>query len=276
VAVVISSELVLNEADAEIPLSYPRILWDDIFRASASTITASTEDADFPAANVADGLTFDFWKPTALPAWIEVNANTAVNVDYALLVHTLGSNECSVLFQYHDGSGWVDLIDEYAPGTDRVLAFLFDEVTASRFRFYVDGDNSPQQMPAFKIAMAGKALAMQRGVTLNHRPITLSRKTVARPQVSEAGALLGRSIRREGVMTEIAFESIEADWLRDKFEPFIESARVYPFGWVWHPSGYPAEVALVWTPSGKEDIRPEHAGLPDRMNVAFDVEGIIE
>lgn len=271
--VVISSEMVLH---AEITAAMPRILYDDIWRLSTSTISPSSEDDDHPAANVADGLTWDFWKPASLPATLEVNANELVNIDYALLVHTLGSNVCSVSGEYYDGSTWVTLFPEYAPGDDRVLAFLFERVAASRFRLSISGDNSPEQIPAIKIAMMGQALAMQRGITLNHKPITLSRKTEARPQVSEGGALLGRSIRREGVMTEIAFENIEADWLRQHFEPFIESARVYPFGWVWHPENYPAEVAFVWTPSGKEDIRPAHSGLPDRMNVSFPVEGIIE
>lgn len=273
-AVVISSELVLNEAEAEIPLSYPRILWDDVWR--DGTIAASSEQLGFEAANVADGLTWDHWLPSSLPATIEVQADSAEVVDYALLVHTLGSNECSVSGEYHNGSIWVTLFDEYSPGNDRVLAFLFEPVTASRFRFTIDGGNSPQGLPAIKIAMMGQQLAMQRGVTLNHRPITLSRKTVARPQISVGGALLGRSILREGVNTTIEFSALDADWLRANFEPFMESARVYPFGWVWHPEGYPAEVAFVWTPGGSEDILPEHAGLPDILSVSFEVEGIIE
>lgn len=281
-AVVISSELVLNEAEADIPLTYPRILYHDIFGGAGTqtgeggTITASSEDDDFPAENVADYLTWDFWKPTSLPATLEVQLDEGVEVDYGLLVHNLGTAGCSVQLAYHDGSGWVDLTDEYSPGTDRVLAFLFEAVTASRFRFTFSTDTFPPVMPSIAIAMMGKALAMQRGVTLNHAPITLSRKTIARPQISEGGRLLGRSIRREGAFTEIEFAQLEAAWLRQYFEPFIESARVYPFGWVWHPVSYPAEVAYVWTPSGKEDIRPEHSGLQDHLSVAFEVEGVIE
>lgn len=273
-AVVISGEMVLNEADAEIPLTYPRILYDDIVR--TATLTPSTEDVDAPAANVADGLTWDFWTPTAMPATLEIETDAAVDVDYVLLVHNLGSNEATVLGEYHNGSTWVELFDEHAPGNDRVLAFLFEEVTASRFRLTFSGISSPAQLPSIKIAMMGKALTMMYGVTLNHAPITLSRSTVVRPQLSEGGQLLGRSIRREGVETTLEFAQLEAGWLRQYFEPFIESARVYPFGWVWHPVSYPAEVAFVWTPAGKSDIRPAHDGLQDRLSVSFEVEGVIE
>ena len=144
--------------------------------------------------------------------------DAGVEVDYGLLVHTLGSAGATVKPQYYNGSAWVDLTVEVAPGTDRVLAFLFEAVTASRFRFYFSGENSPAELPTVAVAMMGRALAMQRGVTLNHRPITLSRRTVARPQVSEGGRLLGRSIRREGVATEVEFEHIEAAWLREHFK----------------------------------------------------------
>jgi hypothetical protein len=270
-AVVISSELVLNPSEA-IPLSYPRILYQDIFR--EGTITASTEEADAPAENVADGLTWDFWTPTALPATLEVQLGAAADVDYAWLgPHTLGTNEVTVKGEYHDGADWVTMFDEYSPGTDRVVAFLFEQVTASRFRYVFSGLGG---MPSIAIAMMGKALAMQRGVTLNHAPITLQRVTKASPHTSEGGQTLGRSILRQGVKTSIEFENLQTSWLRTYFEPFMESARVYPFGWVWSPVNYPAEVALCWTPAGKEDIRPEHSGLPDRMNVSFDVDGVIE
>lgn len=270
--VVISSDLVLNDT-IEPPLSYPRILWHDIWR--DATITASSEQEEFPAQNVADGLTWDSWKATTLPAWIEVTLAEAEDIDYALLLHTLGSNEAIVTVQYHDGAEWVD-IAEVAPASDRMLAFLFEPVFASRFRFFIAGENSPEQIPAIKVAMMGRALAMQRGVTLDHAPITLSRRTVARPQISEGGQLLGRSILREGVATTIRVENLTANWVRRHFEPFMEAARTRPFGWIWHHEDYPAEVAYVWTPSGKEDIRPQHAGLPDRMNVEFEVEGVIE
>lgn len=270
-AVVISSELVLNSTDT-IPLTHPRILYQDIFR--DGTITASTESTAAPAENVADGLTWDFWRPTALPATLEVETSAGVDVDYAFLAaHSLGTTEVTVKGEYHDGADWVTLFDEFAPGTDRVVAFLFEEITASRFRFYFTGSGD---MPSVGIAMMGKALAMERGVTLNHGPITLQRVTKVRPQTSEGGQTLGRSVQRQGVRASIDFENLQASWLRTYFEPFIESARVYPFGWVWSPVSYPAEVALCWTPAGKEDIRPEHSGLPDRMNVSFDVEGIIE
>lgn len=270
-AVVISGELALSETPATPALAYPRILYDDIWR--AGTITASSEEDGFAAVNIADGFTWDFWRPESLPATIEVGLPNAVDVDYAFIAsHTLSSSGCAIVGEYYNGSSWVEMFPEYSPADDKVLAFLFDEVFSNRFRFSIDGSD----IPSIAIGMMGKVLRMQRGVTLNHQPITLSRKTVVRPNVSEGGHTLGRTIRRKGVATQIVFEHLEADWVREFFDPFIESARVYPFGWVWHPVTYPQEAALLWTPAGKEDIRPAHDGLQNRMSVEFDVEGIVE
>lgn len=273
-SVVVSSSLVLNDTELVVPLSNPRILWDDVWR--GGTITASSEDANASAANVADGLTWDHWRPTSLPATIEVQVDLTRSVDYALFAaHDIGTNEISVKVQYHDGSTWVDAMPEYMPGNDGVIVLLFDSVTATRFRVYLDGDNSPQQMPSIGIIMMGSALAVPRGLMLNHRPVTLSRRTVIRPQLSETGLLLGRSIRRSGVTTKLAFQYLETPWVREKFNPFIEYARRYPFGWVWNARDYRTEVAFLWLPSGSPDIRPELAGMNDRMNVSFDVEGVV-
>lgn len=272
-AVVISSSLVLGEIGT-VPLSHPRILYDNIYR--RGTISAGTEETGFAAENVGDDLTWDYWRPTTLPDRIEVQLDEGEEVNCAAIVHNLGTVSNTVKFQYHNGSDWVDLTDEISPGTDHVLMFIFDTVIASRFGFYLTGETSPAEMPSIAIAAAGKALAMERGVTLNHRPITMQRRTVLQNNMSEGGQRLGASIKREGVATQIAFKNIDHDWYRENFDPFAESARVYPFFWAWSPVDYPAEVAFLWLPPGNEDIRPEYADLPDRFDVAFEVEGIVE
>jgi hypothetical protein len=272
-ALVISSEFVLAPAVAEPPLSYPRILYDDVW--FGSTITATTEDTDAAAANVADGLTWDYWRPTELPASVTATLSVADTVNYALIAaHDFGTNEVAVDLEYYDGS-W-HTITSFLPGTDRVLAVFFDDVIGTAFRLSLSGENSPEQIPSVGIVMMGQALVMERGLILDHRPITYARRTVVRPQISDGGKLLGRSIQRHGVATKLDFQHLTAAWIRNNFEPFILHARTRPFGWVWQPEAYPAEVALLWTPSGSEDIHPEYKGLPTRMNVSFNVEGIVE
>ena len=250
----------------------PRILYDDIFR--RGTVAADSELGNFVAENVADGLTYDFWKPATQPSRIEVQLSASEQVDCAALVHTLGTCFCGVKFQYHNGSIWVDLTSQIFPTSDNVLMFFFGQVTASRFGFLISGDNSPVEIPAITVAAAGKALAVERGVTLNHRPITLQRRTTFLNNMSEGGQRLGLSIVREGVETNVAFKYLDVDWYRTYFDPFVDHVRTEPFFMAWSPQDNPEDAAYLWLPPGKEDIRPEHADLQDRFHVAFDVEGI--
>ena len=269
---VISPNFVLSQVPTS-DLSLPRILYDDVFPDGA--ITATTEDTDAEAVNIADGLTWDYWRPTSLPARLEVLLTEIREVDYLLIAsHDLGSKGASIRAQYHDGTTWQDAFQEQIMGDDFVTAFLFDEVQSTRFAIYVDGYESPQTNPSIGVAMMGKSLVVPRGQPLKNRPARFSKNTDVRPQMSEGGRLLGRSIRKQGVKFDVKFEHLDASWVRTYFDPFIEHAKTRPFGWVWHLRDYPSEVAFVWTTSG--DIRPEYAGLQDRMSVTFGVEGIVE
>lgn len=268
-SIIVSPGVVLGFSPTS--LSLPRLLYDDVFM--DGTITATTEDTDAEALNVADGLTWDYWRPTALPARIEVQLTEVREVDYMMVAaHDLGTNEVSVRPQYHDGSGWVDAAAEYRPGSDDVMAMLFERVESTRFAVYLDGETSPEALPSLGVVMMGRALVVQRGQPLSHRPARWSKQTEVRPLVSEGGLYLGRSIRREGVSLNVRFQHLEADWVRRNLDPFIDHARTRPFGWLWHPQDYPPEAALLWTEEG--DIQPEHAGLPNRVNVSFKARGV--
>lgn len=267
---VISSSLVLGSsgAGASVPLTHPRILWDDWCR--RGTVTASTEAAGYPVENATDYLTYDWWRPSAVPAWIEVEIPLLEPIDACLIAaHTIGSSGCSVKVQIWDGSAWTDASAETLPANDRVIFFLFDEVYATRARIYIQGGT----VPDIGVVMFGKALATQRALYQGHSPINLSRRTTIRPNTSDSGQWLGRSIRRAGVATSITINNQRAGWIRDHFSPFIEAARTYPFGWAWRPQRWPEEVALVWV---NDDIVPQNSGPIDMMTVTMDVEGHIE
>jgi len=275
VPVVIAEALVLAGAVDGVPLSHPRILYDDIFGLSDTTLVASTEATGFPKENAADYLTYDFWKGTADSATLEAQAATAHFIDYALIAaHNMGDVGGAAQFSYHNGSSWVDLTIEVNPGSNRVLAFLFPEVFASRVRVEVTSDNSPANPPNLGVVMAGKALAMQRGQPLTNKPMLFSRKTVFNTNTSEGGQFLGRSVRRQGVEPPLRFENLTAAWVRQHFEPFVTHVQNKGFfGFVESPVDYPNDVAYG---TCDLDIQPSHDGLPDRMNVEFAMKGLRE
>lgn len=271
---VISNGMVLGEPESAsaLALDHPRIMYEDLVR--DATITPTSEQAGFEAVNVADYLTWDFWKPVTLPASIIIETEEATEIDYALIAaHTLGTCKASVGVDYWNGSAYVELFST-APGTDKVVVSLFSAVSSNRFRLRLIAGTDPLEtlpIPAIGVVMLGKALAVERKLFRGHKPITMSRRTIIRPQSSEGGQWLGRSIQRDGLATDISFQNITGAWMRAKFDPFIISARQYPFGWAWRPADYPAEVAYCWSLA---DIVPVNTGPRDLMSVSLKVEAI--
>jgi hypothetical protein len=254
-----------------LPFSHPRLLYDDIV--SRGALTASSDTTGFEVENVADFLTSDFWRPTTSTFYLVIDLDDAVEVDYFMIAaHTMGTCKSTVHLDYWDGTGW-QVASTVAPGTDSVFASFFKSVFSNRFRLYFSPSWDPLETPAIPsigVAMVGKALAVERKLFRQHVPITFGRRTVIKPQSSEAGQWLGRTIQREGVATTISFSNITSAWMREKFDPFIKSARSQPFGWAWRPEKYPGEVAYCWTVA---DISPQNTGPRDLMSVSFKVEG---
>ncbi len=266
-SVVLSSGILANGATSGVSLKHPRVGIDDLFR--DGTVTASSEAADHPKENATDGLDWDWWEPTGVPAWIQVDAGSAQAVTYmGIAAHDLGTQGCSVTPQYSsDGSTWSDATSAHSPSDDTPIMFLFEEVSARYWRLYISGGSAPQ----LAVVQVGKSLDFQRALYQGHSPLPLSRQTDVRPNRAEGGARLGRSIIRRGVATSVQFQNLKADWVRSELDPFIKLARTYAFFFAWRPTTYPDEVGWVWV---NGDIVPENSGPADRMSVSFDVQGI--
>lgn len=295
--VIVSPALAAAESFA-FPLTHARIGYQTFV--PDSTITASTEAAGFPASAVALSMTYEKWKPTALPATIEFVLPADSDSDYVgIAAHTLGSAGCTVaveyaysltegetaFFQSHnelDGGPSLsmdfaaqeyELLEEsytaaetIAPSDDSAIMVLVKETMARYWRLTITGSTIPE----IGVVYIGKVLAMQRMIYGGHSPGTLSRQTDIRPTRSEGGQFLGRSIIRQGLATSFQWENLKAQWYRDNFDPFVEAARTAPFFIAWRPEDFPREVIYCWTSS---DISPSNQGVKDFMSVGFSAQG---
>jgi len=271
---VVSGNLALGTSTTALPLTHPRIGYENLLRGSDCTISTSTADIDHEGESVITGLTYDYWTPTALPGVIAFEFTEAKDVDYCgIAAHTLSSTGNSVELQYYDAlaADWVSLgtVQPQPTYGNDVIMFLFDEVSSNIWRLIVSGGT---ENPALGVVYLGKTLEIERRIYGGHTPITLSKKTTIKPNKSEGGQWLGRSIVREGAGTDIALKNLTAAWVREYFQPFMEEARSYPFFWAWRPGDYPEEIGYVWTNS---DIVPSNQGQADLMQVSFSVDGYI-
>jgi hypothetical protein len=234
---------------------------------TSTNVTASTQAAGFPASSVANPLTAERWKPTALPATLTIDAGAAVDVDYfGMASHTFATNGCVITISYStDGITYTDISDA-SPGDGKPLLFVFNEITARYWRVTITGD----AVPSLGVLYIGQLLECQRGIYGGHTPVTMGRKTRVIRNKTEGGQFAGISIITEGVQTSIELKHLTADWYRENFEPFVIAARGKPFFFAWRANDYPYEVGYVWTTG---DIRPSNMGIRNLMQVSFDVEG---
>jgi hypothetical protein len=249
-----------------VPLSHSRIGIDSITRNGLAT--ASSEAAGFPAGAAANPLTYEFWRATSLPATWKVDAGAAKEVSYVgIAAHTLGTSNCTVTVQYStDDSNWVTM-DSHTPLDNSAIMFLFAPTTARYWRLSISG----AVVPSVGVVYIGKALEMERACFAGLVPINFSRDTVIRPNRSEGGQWLGRSVIRQGSSMGVAYKHLTYDWYKDNFDPFVEDAIVYPFFFGWRPDGYPESVGYVWV---SDDIKPSTMGIKSLLEVSFEMQGI--
>lgn len=247
-------------------LRHSRIGWQTLTR--DAVVTASSEAESWPASALSNVMTYERWKPAAVPAWVQFDAGRAVEVDYlGIASHALGSAGATFSLQRSsDGATWSDVVTA-EPADDSAMMVLFEPVSARYWRLNVTG-----AVASVGILYLGKVLETYRPVSPGHSPGSLSRMTEIMPNVSTGGQFLGRSVIRQGYETSYEWEHLPAQWYRDYFDPFAKSAIKYPFFIAWNPLRRPAEVLYAWVP--KDDIQPENMGVRDWMRVRFKVEAI--
>lgn len=263
-SVFLSNALVLSQGAAT-PLTHARIGYRSIVR--PHNITASSAHTDHPAVNVASVNTYQFWQPQSLPATLTVDAGEPVTVDYlGIAAHTLAGS--TVVFESSEnGTDWT-VQGDLAP-VNQALMLLIEPTEARYWRIRIEGSGTPR----VGVVFIGRALAMQRAIYGGHSPITLSRQTTIRPNKSDTGQFLGRTVIRRGVQTSASWRHLSAEWYRQNFDPFVAYATQGqgPFFFAWRPASFPDEVAYVWT---SDDIAPSNMGTRDLMEVSMTMTGL--
>lgn len=248
-----------------IPLNHSRIGHQTYTR--TGTATASTAQTGFPASAPLNSLTYEFWRPSAMPATWTLNAGSSVSVNYiGIAAHTLGSSNCDVLIQSsNDNLTWTT-IDSISPDNDSPIMFLFQGISAQYFRLNITGS-----IFSIGVIYVGSTLDMIRPCYGGLTPISLSRDTVIRPTRSEGGQWLGRTVIRSGSSMKIGYTNLDNNWVRTSFRNFINDAVTYPFFFAWRPDNYPEDIGYVWV---SDDIKPANMGRNSLMQVSFDMQGL--
>lgn len=249
-----------------IPLSHSRI-GHQTFTRTGGSATASTSATGYPASAPLNPLTYEFWRPTAMPATWTFDAGLTVSVNYiGIAAHTFKTNGCTVTIQGSaNNSTWVT-IDSLTPSDNSPIMFLFPPTSYRYWRLSISGS-----VCSVGVVYIGTTLDMIRPCYGGLTPISLSRDSVIRPNRSEGGQWLGRTVIRSGSSMKVGYTNLTNSWVRTSFKNFINDAVLYPFFFGWRPDNYRDDVGYV---SVNDDIKPSNMGRNSLMQVSFDMTGL--
>ena len=264
-SVVISQNLALSlQSSEELSLNNARIGYQSYLDDAILTTLLPSQDG-YPIENIKTGQTFEVFKSTVSAEIISIDLGVAQDIDYIGMV---GKNIQTYGLEYSlDGINYTQI--SLGSLTDNIAIMgLFESTTARYWRILV-GTGTTDTINIANVKL-GQVLAMYRPIYGGHSPITLSRKTTYKPNMSEGGEFLGRTITRYGYTGSYNWQHLPATWYREAFDPFVKHARTGTYYIAWRPETFPQEVAYGWT---NEDIIPSNMGIRDLMQVSLNVEG---
>ena len=250
-----------------------------------STLTATTEDADFPVSNLANPLTHLRWKSGAgspsteeyLTVEFDPESSTP-DIDYlAIARHNLGSSQATVSVEAAESSpgspgDWTEVVGETLLPDDGPAIFRFTKQPYFGVRLRIqDSLAAAPATPYVSVMYVGALLLLQRRIYVGHTPMTMGRSQTVVNRRTINGDFAGRIVLAEKRETSISLKNLTPDWYRNYMDPFLKDALQNPFFFAWRPGDYPREAGFGWTVN---DPQPTNQLANGMMQVDIDIEGV--
>lgn len=246
--------------DAHLPI----ILWQNLV--TTSNLAADHEDANFPAARLANPNTNELYvsDDTGDQDIIITLSGTDPVDAVGIARHNFGTAQITVSIEVDEGAGYTE-VASLLPGDDSPILFVFDEVNPVAVKIHlVVGSTAPQAA----VVYVGDTLQMEWGVKAGHTPINYGRMRDIITGRSEAGDYLGRTQSGGFLKSRADWGNLDPDFYRDEVDPFLADGG--PFFFAWAPEAYPEEVGYCWYTNDPVPV-PALAG---HVDLTLELEGI--
>ncbi len=268
--IILSEELKLSLAAAP-NANYPIAGYRNLV--TAANVSADSEDADYPASNLANPSTASQqgWRSVSTSVqYVTVDLQTTGEVDYlAVARHNFGSAQivCSVEGTA-DGVTWSELVEETLLADDRPVIFRYARQGLLKPRLKLQPSGTA---PRAAVLFVGQLLTFQNGLQ-PHTPIGMGRQRTVVPGEAESSDYLGSIVTSSRLQTGVQINALTADWVREELDDFCDYAsNRTPFFWAAMPERYPREAGYVWSPN---DVRPETSHLNGLASLSMTIQGI--
>ena len=249
----------------------PMVLYQNILE--DGVLTASSETVDGVKESAIDGLTSDYWTPSALPASLEVDLGVGTTCDCAFIeAHTLGTVGATINVEKWNGATWVQILS-HTPTDDQAILFIFAPGTADQWRFTLTGTTPP----SIGVAMIGKRLVFPQGILAGYKPIYNAREIDVLSGNSIGGHFMPTRIVRKGASGSVNFAPFDRLYVEGDFEEFNRHYDdVKPFVFASGPATFTKDVTFCRRAPNASTISPSHPNTGDLMNVTLNVEAYVE
>ncbi|MBR1230201.1 hypothetical protein JQ600_35490 [Bradyrhizobium sp. AUGA SZCCT0176] len=267
--IVISSAIVLQAASPTglpggLTLDHPVIGWHNVV--TAETIVADTEEAGFPASNLANPATHLEWRAEDdSEQYLTITTNEVDEIDYVGVArHNWGSSAIVVSIEGFIDGVWTEIVEEVMLPDDGPALFRFDPQSLAEIRIKLQtGDDIPRAA----VVYVGKLLIVERKVYVGHVPLPHGRKSNVINGMSETGNSLGGIEIGAWRETTIPLSLITPAWHREYMNPFLAAVgKRLPWFFGWRPETYPREIGFCKL---VDDVAPVPTG-PSNL-IAFDM-----
>jgi hypothetical protein len=229
----------------------PVILATNLF-SLGGTISASTTEAGYYAASLADGLEYTHWKANAGGAQsvtLDLGVGNAQAADaLGVKKHNLKTVGATVSVESSDdGAVWTPRLAGFVPSTDKALLKTFASATARYWRIGLAGCTAAPQMA---VAVVGPRIDFPYPP---NSPFVPSEEGIeGETNRSKLGVLLGVTVRWKTFRVRATWTRLLRTWLDANLAPFWDghASNLKPFFWGWDLSAYPDKVHYGAVPDG--------------------------
>lgn len=261
-SIILSENFVFTEDDASLTVDHPIVGWQSIV--TAGNITADTEEALYPASNLANPATHLKWQAAdTTEQYIEIITDSVEGIDFlAIARHNLSSAGIVVSVGYFTNDSpdqWTELVEESTLSDDGPALFRFTpQVRASIYLKLAAGAGDPAEIAVLYV---GKLLVLPRKLYQGLTPTPFGRVSKATNGRSEAGNYLGRVITQEFIQGKIPLSLIDPTYYRDHIDDFIAASKDTPFFFGWRPESYPQDLGYCFMTNDPQPVNESPHGL---------------
>lgn len=265
---VITKNLVLEVAGSTI--DHARIGHASFTLDSDVTVTASTAAAGFSEQSILNSLTYERWKPLALPATLTVQLPSAQFADYVgIAAHTLGSTRSTLAVEYSFNGTDYTTLQQFAPPDNTPIMILFGQLSALYWRLRIVAADS---IPYIGVFYVGKALTMQRMIYGGISSPKFNFDTKVLTNESNTGQTLGRTVIRSGINQSFSWRHLTRDWCDNNVPAFLTNAQNRAFFVAWRPHTHTEDVIFGET---QADPQLTNMGIRNYLEMSFSMRGVV-